>query len=536
MTLNGRKIVWIAVAGSLLFATAAFGSAVSGLSTTNISNDVTLTQLILSKPSDALAGDVLIANVSVNGGYPAQIIQPTGWALITRSDNDTNISVASYYKVVAASEPSTYTWNITPQTHAAGGITRYIGVGTTSPIDAFATSSGHGTVATAPSITTASDNERVIVLTASDTGANNTNFFSTSSGMIKLYDARNTPFGPTTAAEDMLQAIAGSVSSVMVTISQGKQHDWVAQTIALRSPPTCTLSVSPEIIQQGDSATLNFNSSDTSGGSINNGVGPVSSNGSVTISPTGTTTYTGTFTGINGNVTCSVIVPVTPAPPSPISFGGVAYHSSCVTGTSCTYPVSVAGSNPFLTCQVLNYDSAPGTVIMTYNGVNMTEIGHQQAAVEAFSNSHVWTDVFYIAAPPTGTHDLILSSTNEASNGFYTTCGYYNGVAQSSPIDINVTQHVDSQTIYLTDSTSVDSVHNNNWAVAWWSTATGGSFDSGNASTSLRAGNSSTLLTPGSALVDSGTAVSPPGTWLFTVAVHSNERMPSTAFTIIPTQ
>jgi len=146
---TGKRLVGAGlIALGLLFSSFALANILSGSSTTNVSNDVAYTALSLSKPSTAVAGDVLLANVSVNGGSPAVITAPTGWVSIARTDNDTNISVASYYKVVSGSEPTSYTWTISPQTHAVGGITDYTGVDTTNPIDAVGSSTGRGAVLT----------------------------------------------------------------------------------------------------------------------------------------------------------------------------------------------------------------------------------------------------------------------------------------------------------------------------------------------------------------------------------------------------
>src|SRR5258708_676798 len=113
-----RFSVAIGTAGFLLFASVALADIVSGSFATGSSNDVTLTQLTLSEPASVAAGDLLLANVAVNGGNAAVVTPPTGWSQILRTDNDTNISVISYSKIAGASEPSSYTWSIDHQTTA----------------------------------------------------------------------------------------------------------------------------------------------------------------------------------------------------------------------------------------------------------------------------------------------------------------------------------------------------------------------------------------------------------------------------------
>lgn len=219
--------------GSFIFAAAALASIVTGSSTTNVSEDITYTRLVLQKPSDAAAGDFLLANVSYNGGTPAEITAPSGWTLVARTDNDTNVGIASYWKTTSNSEPSSYTWTISSQTRAAGGITRFSGVTGPNPIDVVADANGRGVVATAPSITTSHSNEKVVTLFAINAGKTNSAPISTTTGAIKLYDVKNTPYGPTSAEQEVTQSTAGDTGTFSVTVSNGPQRDWVAQTIAL---------------------------------------------------------------------------------------------------------------------------------------------------------------------------------------------------------------------------------------------------------------------------------------------------------------
>jgi hypothetical protein len=228
-----KKITLVGALFGLLFATTVFADIISGLSTSNISTDITVTQLNLNKPSTSAIGDFLLANVSVNGGTTENITAPAGWTLIQRTNNSNTVAIASFWKKVEASEPPTYTWTISPQTKAAGGITAFSGVDTMNPIDSAADATGRGTAATAPALVRSANNDQVVALFASNFGKNNTGAFSTTPGMIKLYDAKNTPSGPTTAAEDKTEASAGLSGPFAVTISN-TFHEWAAQTLALK--------------------------------------------------------------------------------------------------------------------------------------------------------------------------------------------------------------------------------------------------------------------------------------------------------------
>jgi hypothetical protein len=85
--------------------------------------------------------------------------------------------------------------------------------------------------------------------------------------------------------------------------------------------PTCALSVNPTSIVVGNSSTLSWSSTNATAGSIDNGVGSVGTSGTRSVSPTATTTYTGTFTnGGLATTTCNTTLSVGPgAPPPPAS-------------------------------------------------------------------------------------------------------------------------------------------------------------------------------------------------------------------------
>jgi hypothetical protein len=143
-------------------------------------------------------------------------------------------------------EPANYTWVLSPQTRAQGGITRYSGVDASNPIDTAAGNFGRSKIATTSSITTAAANEEIVTVYALHVGSSNFagNFFSTPSGMTEKYDSSYTAAGPTIASDDTTQATAGATGSISSTISgnPNQQRDWAAQTIALRmqSPTTLT--------------------------------------------------------------------------------------------------------------------------------------------------------------------------------------------------------------------------------------------------------------------------------------------------------
>ncbi len=227
-------LVFILAISTFLIGSTAIADIVSESFKTALSTDLNVTQLTIARPDFVAVDDLLLATIAVNGGSAGLVTPPSGWNLVLRTDNDTNVSALSYWKIAGASEPGNYTWTISPQTHAAGGITSYGGVDTNSPIDSYDGDFGRSNIATAPSIMTTRPNTQIVTLYAFDAGKTAIEHFSTTTGMTKKYDITNTPYGPSTAVEETIQASAGASGPKSSTINYSGQRDWVAQQIALR--------------------------------------------------------------------------------------------------------------------------------------------------------------------------------------------------------------------------------------------------------------------------------------------------------------
>jgi hypothetical protein len=76
-------------------------------------------------------------------------------------------------------------------------------------------------------------------------------------------------------------------------------------------PPVCTLVVLPTLINLGGSATLTWTTQNATSASMNQGIGSVALNGSMSVSPSTNATYTLTAIGLNGGtVSCSAALAV----------------------------------------------------------------------------------------------------------------------------------------------------------------------------------------------------------------------------------
>lgn len=141
--------------------------------------------LTIGKPAGTSQGDVMVAAVAVRPS--SATISASGWTLVRRVDNASgnSNSLAIYYKVAGASEPTTYSFTFNTSAGAAGGIRAFTGVDLTTPIDidgGQATPSGLNH--TAPSVTTRFANDLVVTSHCIASSAS----FTPPSGMTEAFD------------------------------------------------------------------------------------------------------------------------------------------------------------------------------------------------------------------------------------------------------------------------------------------------------------------------------------------------------------
>src|SRR5579883_688219 len=82
---------------------------------------------------------------------------------------------------------------------------------------------------------------------------------------------------------------------------------------AAPGPPTCNLTAEPATVTAGQSVTLSWNSQNATGLELKPGLGQQQAEGSTSVTPSESTTYTLSLTGAGGTGECSARVTVTPA-------------------------------------------------------------------------------------------------------------------------------------------------------------------------------------------------------------------------------
>jgi hypothetical protein len=438
-----RRLVSTVIVGAVLsFGAVAFAAITSGTRTAAASSQVADTTVTINKPSVS-TGNLMLATIAVKGGSAAVLDSaPTGWTLIASTTNDTNVTLLSYWKAASTSEPSSYTWQFLGQTTAEGEITPYSGVDTSvNPIDAVANNIGFGTTATTTSITTSAAKEEVVALYAADVGesTNAGAYFSTPTGMTEKSDDTNTPFGPTIAADEVLQTSAGAVGSKTSTISGGKARNWASQQIALR--------------------------------------------------------------------------PIT------IAFDAGSSGYDHTNGTSLTVSHTISGSNRILFVSVTMNQATPGQAAdlvtgVTFNGVALTQLG--KVATHSCCANSIETYLYYLIAPDTGTHDIVVSYSSVGNQYVFVADSSYTGASQTGVPDASAES---APNIFPSTSATgtVTTVADDDWVVM-------GSY-SGDGNTSAGSGTTVRATSPTldrQVLSDNGGPVDPAGSVTLTVNGNSD--------------
>jgi hypothetical protein len=99
----------------------------------------------------------------------------------------------------------------------------------------------------------------------------------------------------------------------LALVANGKKSIATAQ-LAPPAPPSVALSASPASAQAGQSITLTWSSTNATSITLQPSVGRLATQGSTTVKPSESTTYTVTATGPGGSAHASAQVTITPAP------------------------------------------------------------------------------------------------------------------------------------------------------------------------------------------------------------------------------
>jgi hypothetical protein len=210
-----------------------FESACTGM--TNAPKGDASKNLTICTPDGVQAGDLLLAQIGFEKGSDAGTdaqITPTGWTLVRRTNSKTDIGEATFYRIATASEPASYTWPFKQAVKATGGIIRYSGVDTSSPIVTSSGNAGDSNKLTALAVNAEAKSMVVAlyVFKKKDTT------LVVPSSMTERYNMQN-PQDVTIRVAEELRATAGSTGDRVATPSPKNSDKWAAQLLVLRAAP-----------------------------------------------------------------------------------------------------------------------------------------------------------------------------------------------------------------------------------------------------------------------------------------------------------
>ncbi|MHA1290103.1 MAG: LamG-like jellyroll fold domain-containing protein, partial [Candidatus Thorarchaeota archaeon] len=196
-----------------------------------------VTQIQVNKPSGTVQGDLLFAVFSKNS-KDGLLSSPAGWTDLGEGSTGKSRVLLSY-KIATSSEPATYTFMSTDSDQMCVGVSRFSGVDSNDPIDAYSSiDTGNSNSPTCPTVTTTISNTTILrVMGATDDAYIEPSNYP--SGYTGIFTVQSTgASGETHGALAYLTEV-NEGSTGIASFSLTGNDQWGAMTVALK-PPSST--------------------------------------------------------------------------------------------------------------------------------------------------------------------------------------------------------------------------------------------------------------------------------------------------------
>lgn len=120
---------------------------------------LSLSSLVIARPSGVQADDALIARITLRNNVGATMTPPAGWTFLRSEQSAWALRTWIFYRVAGASEPASYAFNTDLAGHMIGSVEAFSGVDPLQPIDVHAgLKNGDSASFTVPDVVTSSAN------------------------------------------------------------------------------------------------------------------------------------------------------------------------------------------------------------------------------------------------------------------------------------------------------------------------------------------------------------------------------------------
>jgi hypothetical protein len=186
--------------------------------------------LTITLPAGTAQDDVLLAQVAVGGNIT--ITAPSGWTLISRTNNGTALTQAVYWRLAGTSNPASATWTFSASGRTVGTMAAYRGVDPISLINVYsARNNASATSVTAGSVTPTVTGVRLVGLFSV---AHGNATYTPPASMDERAD-NNTGAGPNGVAVELADEdyAGGTAATGTLVATSSNAGDSVAHLIAL---------------------------------------------------------------------------------------------------------------------------------------------------------------------------------------------------------------------------------------------------------------------------------------------------------------
>ncbi len=185
-------------------------------------------QATVPKPAGTAGGDLLVVGLMIEKGSDETVTPPSGWTLIRRTNNITQIGMATYFKIMGTNEPVSYAFGLANGSKWAIGCSRISNVNPSNPIFISNGTDGKGKNVTAPTISTAGGKKLVICFYTNNKKSTFTPDPSTMERYDHPYDLGGTPANMMATFEQLSDGNTGN--KIAISASSG---EWVGMQIAI---------------------------------------------------------------------------------------------------------------------------------------------------------------------------------------------------------------------------------------------------------------------------------------------------------------